>query len=362
MSYNGLGTYRGLPGTCRCFLPCASRGRVLQLARVNLLGIDVGGTKTSVCVGDERGEIRVSRRIPTGTPDGPERGLARIVELARSVLREAAIEPEQVHAVGVSSPGPVSVRQQVMLEPPNMQGWVNVPVVKVFADAFGRPVFMNNDANACALAEYLFGAHRGAANLVYLTMSTGLGAGFVVNGEVIQGTNDLAGEVGHHVLDLHGPPCPCGQRGCWEIFCGGMNVANRLRQQIVERNIRTAILDHADGDPAKIDFRAFAEAVRAGDAFALEAWDEYIERLAQGVGTVIQFMNPEVIIMGTIAIHAGDLIFKPLLERLPKYAWRYGRDACRITASSLGARIGDLSALALAVDGLRHRANTMDNR
>lgn len=335
---------------------------MLQLAPVNLLGIDIGGTKTSVCVGDERGEIRVSRRIPTGTPDGPERCIARIVDLARSVLAEASLDAAQIEAVGVSSPGPVSLRQRIMLEPPNMRGWVNVPLVKMFSEAFHRPVFMNNDANACALAEYLFGSHRGAANLVYLTMSTGLGAGFVVDGKVIQGANDLAGEVGHHVLDISGPPCPCGQRGCWEIFCGGMNVANRLRERIAEQGIRTAILDRAGGDPAKVDFKAFTDAVRAGDAFAREAWDEYIERLAQGVGTVIQFMNPEVILMGTIAIHAGDLIFPPLHQLLPKYAWRYGRDACVIAASALGSRIGDLSALALAVDGLQHGANAVDNR
>jgi glucokinase len=314
-----------------------------------LLGIDIGGTKTSVCVGDETGHLLASHRIPTGTPDGPEVCIGRIVALAREVMAKAAVPVEQIAAVGISSPGPVSLREQVMLEPPNMKGWVNVPLVKMFRDALGRPAYMNNDANACALAEYLFGSHRGAKNLVYLTMSTGLGAGFIVDGRVVQGATDLAGEVGHHVLDIDGPPCPCGQRGCWEIHCGGMNVANRLRDRIVRENIKTSILDQAGGDPERIDFKAFTEAVRQQDPFALEAWNEYIERLAQGVGTVIQFMNPEVIVMGTIAIHAGDLLLNPLRERLPKYAWRYGRDACRIVPSALGPRIGDLSALAVAI-------------
>lgn len=317
-----------------------------------LLGIDIGGTKTSVCLGDEKGDIIASERMPTGTPDGPERCMDRMIELARQLLSRSGTALADIAAVGLSAPGPVSLRDQIMLEPPNMKGWVNVPLVRVFREAFARPVFMNNDANACALAEYLFGGCRGTANLAYLTMSTGLGAGFVVDGRVVQGVTDLAGEVGHHVLDIDGPPCPCGQRGCWEIYCGGMNVANRLRERIVREHIHTAILDLAGGDPARIDFRIFVDAVKAGDAFALAAWDEYVERLAQGIGTVIQFMNPEVIILGTIAIHTGELLLQPVRERLTKYCWRHGREACRIVPSALGTRIGDLSAIAVALGGL----------
>ncbi len=317
---------------------------------MNLLGIDIGGTKTSVCIGDEKGGIRLSRRIPTQSADGPEAGIRRIVELARALLEEGRVALGDIAAIGISAPGPVSLKDNVLLEPPNMKGWVNVPVVRMIQSALGRPAFMNNDANACALAEFLFGSCRGTRNLVYLTMSTGLGAGLIVDGKVVQGVADLAGEVGHHVLDSHGPPCPCGQRGCWEIYCGGMNVANRLRERIVKDKIRTAVLDQAGGDPEKIDFKAFVEAVKRKDAFALEAWSEYIERLAQGVGTVIQFMNPEVIILGTIAIHAGDLLLDPLRKALPEYCWPHGREACRIVPSALGTRIGDLSALAVAID------------
>jgi len=323
---------------------------------MQLLGIDIGGTKSAVCVGDETGTIRISRRIPTQTPDGPEVGIRRIVELAREVLTEAGVPLDQIAAVGISAPGPVSLKRELMLEPPNMKGWVNVPLIKMFGDALGRPTYMNNDANACALAEYLFGSCRGTPNLVYLTMSTGLGAGFIANGRIVQGVTDLGGEVGHHVLDIQGPPCPCGQRGCWEIYCGGMNVANRLRDRIVGEKIKTAILDRAGGDPAKIDFKAFLEAVKAEDAFALEAWDEYLDRLAQGIGTVIQFMNPEVILLGTIAIHAGDFLIVPLRRRVPRYCWKPGFDACRIVPSALGTRIGDLSALAVAIEGIGKRA------
>ncbi|HOW98505.1 MAG TPA: ROK family protein [Kiritimatiellia bacterium] len=322
---------------------------------MNLLGIDLGGTKTSVCIGDENGTIRAARRIPTLASEGPESGLRRTAGLARALLDETGLDPARVDAVGISAPGPVSVREGLMLRPPNMPGWVDVPLVRWAQDSFGRPVFMNNDANACALAEYRYGSCRGTPNLVYLTMSTGLGAGIVLDGNLVQGATDLAGEVGHHVLDIRGPPCPCGQRGCLEIYCGGKNVADRLRARIVKDNARSAILGEAGGDPAAIDFRAFLAAVKKDDALALEFWEEYLERLAQGVGTVIMFFNPQVILMGTIAIHAGEFLLAPLRERVRRYAWAPSVAACRILPSALEGRIGDLSALAVAADGLPPR-------
>lgn len=321
---------------------------------MNILGIDVGGTKMAVCLGNECGEILGSRRMPTGT-DAPERVLRAVIEMARELLRELNVHETDLDAIGISAPGPLSVSRGLLLAPPNMHGWVNVPIMRMISDAFARPVFMNNDANAGALAEFLFGGHEGVRDLVFLTMSTGLGAGFVADGCVIQGASDLAGEVGHHVLDRHGPPCPCGQRGCWEIFCGGMNVANRLREKIRGSGISTAIVKHAGDDLEKIDFRAFVEAVRERDPFALQEWEEYTERLAHGIGTVIQFMNPSVIVLGTIGVHAADLLLEPIRQKLPKYAWPYGRQVCRVVPSSLGTRIGDLSALAVALAGLKAR-------
>lgn len=314
---------------------------------MNILGIDIGGTKMAVCLGDEHGTIFDTRRIPTGT-EAPIPTLQKVVALARDLLRDQNRRPNDLDAIGISAPGPLSVSKGLLLAPPNMPGWIDVPVVEVFAQSFGRPVFMNNDANAGALAEYMFGSRGHVPDLVYLTMSTGLGAGFVADGRVIQGVTDLAGEVGHHVLDANGPPCPCGQRGCWEIFCGGMNVANRLREKIRSGKIATAIVQCAGG-LEQIDFKAFVEAVRRRDAFALREWEDYTEHLAHGIGTVIQFMNPSLIVLGTIGIHAADLILDPVRAKLPKYAWRYGREACRLEPSSLGSRIGDLSALAVAV-------------
>lgn len=318
-----------------------------------LLGLDIGGTKTSVCLGDDSGRILATERQPTRPETGPDAWFARTREQIASVLAQAGLNWDRVEAIGCSCPGPMSVRRGVLLAPPNMKPWQEVPIHAMLYELSGRPVYINNDANACAQAEWLWGSAAGAENLVYLTMSTGIGAGVIAGGRIVQGAADLAGEVGHHVMDIHGPPCPCGLRGCFEMYCGGKNVAIRLREQIVRENIRTGILDEAGGDPERIDFRCLVAAVRKRDPFALGAWEEFLERLAQGFGTVIQFYNPEVILLGTIGIHAGDLIIPDVTKRLARYAWSWGREACRIEPSALDTKIGDLSALAVAVCALR---------
>ncbi len=314
---------------------------------MNLLGIDIGGTKTAVCVGRADGTILSSQRMPTQPGEGPAAWRQRLGVLVRGVTQEAGVTLSAIASVGMACPGPMSVARGMMLAPPNMRGWVDVPVKAWVEEDFGRPVLINNDANACALAEWRYGGCAGVDNLLYLTMSTGMGGGIVAGGRLVQGANDMGGEVGHFVLDIHGPSCPCGQRGCFEMYCGGMNVANRLRTRILNEGIATVILDEAGGDPVRIDFHCFMDAVRKRDAFALEALDEYLERLAQGVGILLMTLNPSAIVMGTIAIHHGEIILPELRRRLAGYAWPQTRE-CVIMPSKLEARIGELSALAVA--------------
>lgn len=319
---------------------------------MNLLGIDIGGTKTAACVGNERGDIFASRRIPSAA-DGMDAYRQQLIDLCRDSVAEAGLTPDRLDAIGISAPGPLDCRRGILIEPPNNPGWKNVPVVDFVQRAFKARVFINNDANACALAELLFGAHRGTRNLVYLTFSTGMGGGIILNGELVQGPTDTGGEVGHQVLDPQGPRCGCGQRGCWEAYVGGRNVAERLKEKIRKGQIATAIVDKAGGID-RIDMRAFEAAARDGDRFALDEWDAFTERVAQGIGILIMVLNPEAVILGTIGIHAGDFVMKPIRDKLPKYAWEWPRNACSVEPSSLGGRIGDLSGLAVAVTGLRH--------
>ncbi len=312
------------------------------------LGLDIGGTKTAVCAGRADGVLLASERMETNAAEGPERWFERVRAQAERVLRQGGVSARELAAVGISAPGPMSVARGAMIAPPNLPGWREVPIVRWMREAFPCPVRINNDANACALAEYRFGEFRGVPDLVYLTASTGIGAGVISGGRLIQGARDLAGEVGHHVLDIHGPPCPCGQRGCFEMYCGGLNVARRLRER-VEAGEPSLAVEEAGGDPARIDFRAVAEAARRGDALALEFWNEFVERMAQGIGTVLMFFNPSAVVLGTIAIHLGERLLGPVRQALPRYAWAVSIEGVRLAASNLGAKIGELSALAVAL-------------
>jgi glucokinase len=323
---------------------------------MNLLGIDIGGTKTAVCAGNAQGRILAARRFPS-TQEPTQAGyFRRLRRECGAVLREAGISPAALEAVGISAPGPLDVRRGILFAPPNNPGWRNVPFAAKVRRWFAAPVFMQHDAKACALAEWLYGRFRGVPNLLYLTFSTGMGGGMILNGRLVQGPTDSAGEVGHQTLDPTGPRCGCGKRGCWEAYVGGRNVAERLKRRIAAEGIRTAILDHAGGRASQITFRSLTEAVRTGDAFAREQWEDYTERLAQGIGNLIMILNPEVIVLGTIAIKEGELVLRPLRRKLKKYVWDWPRKACRIVPSSLGAQIGELSALAAAVTGLQAAA------
>lgn len=319
---------------------------------MNLMGIDIGGTKTAVCIGNERGEILASRRMPSAS-DTIEHYRKQLIELCHDKIAKAGLKPEQIDAIGISAPGPLDCKRGVLIAPPNNVGWRNVPIVEMVQKSFKAPVFCNNDANACALAEVHFGEYRGTKNLVYLTFSTGMGGGIIVNGQLIQGSTDTGGEVGHHTLDPNGPLCGCGQRGCWEAYVGGRNVAEQLKARIRDGNVTTTMVEKAGGLD-KIDVRAFEAAAREGDRFAMAEWDLFTDRLAQGIGNLIMILNPDVIVLGTIAIHTGEFVMGPIRDKLPKYTWEWPLKACKVVPSSLGGKIGDLAALAVAVTGLKH--------
>ncbi len=311
-----------------------------------ILGIDIGGTKTSVCAGNNKGDIFASSRMPTAC-GSPQQYLGTLGALCQAVMQKAGIQKQHISAVGISAPGPLDVKRGMLLTPPNLPALHGWQLSAAIGDMLGAKVFLNNDGNACALAEYMFGSQRGVSDLVYLTFSTGMGGGIISGGRLVQGASDCGGEVGHHVIDINGPACPCGQRGCWEVYVGGLMFARQVRQKI-EQGAPSSMTQMVQGDLSRINVQTIASAVREKDPLAMEQWDQFIERLAQGVGNLIMILNPKVVILGTIAIHAGDLVLEPLARKLPKYTWPPPRQACQVVASSLGAAIGDLAALAVA--------------
>ena len=319
---------------------------------MRILGIDIGGTKTAICVGNESGKILSSIRIPTLTGDSMKDYFLQVRDQCNKAVAQAGIKLKDVDIVGISAPGPLSVPKGTLIAPPNNPGWKNVPIVKIIKDMLKRPVVMNNDANAAVLAEYFFGEYRGTKDLVYLTFSTGMGGGIVAAGRLVQGITDMGGEVGHLTLDINGPRCGCGKNGCWEAYVGGKNLAEQLKKKIRAGKIKTLIVDKAGGKIDQITTKSLADAARAGDPFAVAEWDTFMEHMAHGMSNIIMILNPEVIVLGTIAIHERDLVLKPLRKKLARYAWEWPLKACKIVPSKLGVEIGELAALAVGVAGL----------
>ncbi len=301
------------------------------------VGVDIGRTKILVSVSDEKRNVISSKRIDT--PTTFKKGLQAIFSLIREQVKK-----EPITAIGLSAPGPINRKRGKILNPPHFPGWENAPIVSLLEKEYKAKIFFNNDANAFALAEYRFGKYKKIKNLLYLTLSSGMGAGIIVDGKLLQGLSDTAGEIGHIVLDIDGPECPCGQRGCWEVYCGGLNLANMIQEKILHEKICTGMVKEA-GDIKKITVIHLLEAVRKEDEFALAVWQNFIDRLAQGIGILVMSFNPEVVLLGTIAIHAKELLMTPLKKALLEYAWKRTLTACKIEPSIIDPALAPLALI-----------------
>lgn len=315
-----------------------------------ILGVDIGGTKSAVVLARSDGEILHRLSEPTESDRrGPEAVLTRLAEMAREVMAQGRVMANDIKGVGVSCGGPLDTKTGVIYAPPNLPGWEAVPVKRILEDALGLPVRVENDANATALAEWRFGAGKGAQNVVFLTMGTGIGGGLILDGKLYRGTNDLAGEVGHQTILMNGPKCGCGKRGCLEALASGPAIA-RLARESMMYGRHKRVLALAGGKPNAITAQHVIEAAKEGDPFAAQILEEVGTYMGVGIANLIQILNPERVILGTIAVHAGDLILNPIRAAVREYAWERSREVCEIVPAALGDRAQDLAAVALVLD------------
>jgi glucokinase len=311
-----------------------------------LLGIDIGGTKCAVVLGTADGEVVDRQQMETDAPAGPDAIVGRLITLATEVAGSRKAK-EGISAIGISCGGPLDRKTGLVYSPPNLPGWDAVPVRERFEEAFpGLPVVLENDANATALAEWRWGAGRGTQNMVFVTMGTGIGGGLILDGKLYHGANDLAGEVGHQTILVNGPVCGCGKRGCLEALASGPAIA-RLARESLQFGRGKGLVTHAEGKPANITARHVIERAQSGDDFCRKVLAEAGTYMGVGLSNVIQILNPERIVLGTIAVHAGDLILEPIRATVAEYTWERSRSVCEIVPAELGDRAQDLAALAL---------------
>ncbi len=309
------------------------------------VAIDIGGTKLAMGVATPDGRILADLRRPSQAEEGPDRMIERIIELSREVIADAGISPDQLGAIGIGCGGPLDPWRGVIRNALNIPGWIDIPLVTRIESALGRPTFVDNDANAAALGEYRFGAGRGVRNLVYLTISTGVGGGLVLDDRLYHGENGNGGELGHISVRVGGRACHCGSSGCIETYCSGTNIAARARE---------ALADAPDGilstrQPSEITAEDVSAAARGGDRLARAVWDETMELLGGGIVSIVHAFNPRLVVLGGGVTRSGDLLFEPLRRVLAERAMPWLSEPVRIVPAELGERTGTLGAVAVAL-------------
>lgn len=305
------------------------------------VGIDIGGTKCALSVGDGAADtVKILHReeFPTAGLSWRQVLEAFAARLDAYLSAQPAAQPLQLAAIGISCGGPLDSRRGVILSPPNLPGWDDVPVVSFFADRYHVPVHLQNDANACAYAEWKFGAGRGTRNMVFMTFGTGLGAGLVLDGRLYSGANDNAGEIGHIRLASTGP-VGYNKAGSAEGFCSGAGLAKLAKIRAAEQGVTLP-----DDFSAKELFRC----IDAGDAFCASVFRESAAHLATILAYVIDILNPEVIVLGGVFMRQAERFLKEVEPILAREALPLARRVCRIVPAGLSENVGDYAALAVA--------------
>ena len=311
-----------------------------------LVGMDVGGTKTVIVVARASGEILAETRLEDWARGDWEEDLRTLAHTGRRLLGQAGVANERPAALGLSVPGPLHIATGTVIDAPNLAGWADVPIVERLAEGFGVPVILENDANAAALAEWRFGAGQGTRHFVYLTMSTGIGAGLILDGRLHRGASDQAGEIGHVPVVPGGRRCNCGLQGCLEAYAGGAGLTAIMREDIA-RGEKTSLLDLAGGDPERLSPRVWVEAIRAGDPYALALRERFLDHLAQGIALLVPILEPECVALGTIVERNRELFIDDLIARVRALTWPSFHQV-RIAPAVLGERLPAYAALCVA--------------
>ncbi len=314
----------------------------------HVIGIDIGGTKLAAVAADKDGNILQKVRKPTESERGPQYAVELILSMVNEVLDLAGLRSEGISGIGVSCGGPLDTKTGIIYSPPNLPGWDALPLKEMIESEFHIPTTIENDANASALAETRFGGGRGYDYVLYMTMSTGIGGGIVANGEIYHGANDSAGEVGHQILLPDGPLCGCGQYGCLEALCSGPAIARRAQEAITDQP-HTQILAHADGQIDAVRSEHVLQAARDGDALAIALVEETAYYMGWGIANLVNILNPQIVLLGTIAVAAGDLLLDPIRRTVTEMAMQRPLETVKIMPAELGDSIGDLAAISLVI-------------
>jgi glucokinase len=311
------------------------------------LGIDLGGTKILTAVIGAQGKIVSRDQSVTPAEKGQDAVIHSILESVNRALHQAGIDPSDLIAVGVGAPGLSNPETGILFTSPNLPGWRDVPLREIVEKRLNKKTFLINDANAAALGEFNFGAGKGARHFIYITVSTGIGGGIIIDGNIYSGSSGTAGEIGHMTIDNEGPLCNCGNRGCWEALASGKALADEAIRQI-QGGARTSILGYAGHAIEKVTAEVIHRSAEEGDELANRLIARTGYYVGVGLANLINIFNPELIVIGGGLANMGERLLKPAFKEAEKRSFKESYRAVRFAPAALGKNSGVLGAAAFA--------------
>ena len=316
------------------------------MTELHFIGVDIGGTKCAVTLGNAQGEVLKKIYFETTT-------VGETLERIRTSVGEVFTEAEQnVAAIGISCGGPLDSKTGVIMSPPNLPGWDDIHIVDMLKEEFHVPVFLQNDADACALAEWKFGAGKGTENMIFCTFGTGLGAGLILGGRLYTGCCDMAGEVGHIRLSEYGP-VGYGKAGSFEGFCSGGGIAQigmTVARELLQQGKKPSFCESLN-DLDNITAKRVAECAKAGNEDAREVYRICGRMLGKGLSILVDVLNPERIVLGSVFARSHELLTEEMYAVLKRECLERALEHCEIVPAGLGESLGDVAALSVAVNG-----------
>lgn len=306
--------------------------------------IDLGGSKVRSLVADLEARVAGYDLRPSETARGLELTLERMIESLEAAAQQAGLHARQLRGLGIASPGAIDTVRGIVSGAPQLPGWRDVPLVEIMGRRLGIPVWLENDATAAALGEHRFGAGRGTRHMIYLTISTGVGGGLIIEGRLYRGASGAAGELGHIILDPDGPPCDWCGRGCLESFSSGTAIARRGQEALAAgRAPALAELSAAEGP---VTAEMMARAARRGDEPCRQAFADAGRYLGIALANFVNIFNPDALVIGGGVAKASDLFMPFARRQMQALAIRESLRCARLEIAALGERSGLLGMIA----------------
>jgi glucokinase len=321
----------------------------MDAGQLPVLALDIGGTKLAVAVVTDDGQTHGLIVEPTRRDDGPDAIISRLFDMGKRAM--VASGYGEVAAVGISCGGPLDSTAGILINPLHLPGWIDIPIVGMAERVFGVPAVLANDASVAALAEYRYGAGRGTQTMLYLTISTGVGGGAVINGRLHAGAAGNGGEFGHILVQSDGRPCLCGRFGCLETYASGTSIAVRAREAVAAAGGRSTLAELPE-----IRAEHVSAAATAGDPVAVAIWDETMRLLSVAITDLVNIMEPDLVVLGGGVTRSGTAVIDPVRHAVVRDAMAPAAAAVLLELAELGDVVCVVGAGAIAFDAVEAAA------